>query len=158
MTIRLWFPLTLAGQHLKSIRRSGDEAFLLFADLDNMKVINDTLGHKAGDQTLQTTARMLRSTLREPDIIGRMGGDEFAILMGTNPAKDSEKGILRRLNTALAGVNRDRPPESRIAISIGLARAEEKTTLKELLMLADKKMYAVKQQRKARAGKQELCT
>ncbi|BCO08232.1 hypothetical protein GF1_06080 [Desulfolithobacter dissulfuricans] len=141
--------MTLAAQQLQCIKRSGNEAFLLFADLDNMKRINDTLGHEAGDRALQTTARILQATVRKSDVVARMGGDEFAILLGTNPAEASEEVILRRLNEELARVNKERPQEEQIAISFGIVRAEPGTTLDKLLNLADKKMYAVKKQRKA---------
>ena len=141
--------MTLAAVQLQCIKRSGNEAFLLFADLDNLKRINDTLGHDAGDWALQTTARILRATVRESDIVARMGGDEFAGLFCTNPEEASGEVILRRLNAELARVNKTRPPGEQIAISFGLVRAGPDTTLEELLILADKKMYAVKKQRKA---------
>jgi len=141
--------MTLAAQQLQNIKRSDNEAFLLFADLDNMKNINDTQGHDAGDRVLQVTARILRATVRESDIVARMGGDEFAVLLGTNPLESSEKVILKRLNMELVKANKGQPQEEQIAISFGLVRATAETTLEELLILADKKMYATKQQRKS---------
>lgn len=139
----------LGTQQLQCINRSNNEAFLLFADLDNMKTINDTLGHEAGDLALQTTAKILRATVREADLIGRMGGDEFAVLFSVNPQEASEKRILERLNRELEKINAALVPEQQISISFGLVRATAEIPLETLLNLADKKMYAVKQQRKA---------
>ena len=141
--------MALASQQLQYIKRSNSEAFLLFADLDNMKTINDTLGHKAGDLALQATAEMLRAVVRKADIVSRMGGDEFAALMGTNPAEASEEAVLRRLDVELVKVNQERPPNEQVSISFGLVRATKETTLQQLLSMADAKMYAVKKERRA---------
>lgn len=141
--------MTMASQQLQCIKRSKSLAFLLFADLDNMKKINDTLGHKAGDQALQATAEMLRGVVRKADIISRMGGDEFAALMGTNPEEDSEDAVLKRLDDALVRINMSRLEEEQIFISFGLVRATPETTLEQLLSMADAKMYVVKEKRKA---------
>ncbi len=138
----------MASQQLESIKRSNGLAFLLFADLDNMKTINDTLGHKAGDLALQATAEMLRAAVRKADIVSRMGGDEFAALMNTNPKEASEEAVLKRLNMELARINRKRPQDEQISISFGLVRATKETTLEQLLRMADAKMYAVKKKRR----------
>jgi diguanylate cyclase (GGDEF)-like protein/PAS domain S-box-containing protein len=138
----------MASQQLQCIKRSNCLAVLLFADLDNMKTINDTLGHKAGDLALQATAEMLRSVVRKADIVSRMGGDEFAALMSTNPKEASEEAILKRLNMELARINRKRPRDEQISISFGLVCATKETTLEQLLSMADAKMYAVKEKRR----------
>ena len=72
--------ITLAGQQLKIAARTKKDMLLFFADLDKMKHINDTLGHQAGDIALVEAAAILKEVFRESDIMGRMGGDEFAIL------------------------------------------------------------------------------
>ena len=72
---------TLVEQQLKNIARTkGSLMTLTFIDIDDMKSINDTLGHDAGDKALIDTANILRQILREADIIARIGGDEFAII------------------------------------------------------------------------------
>ncbi len=69
------------GQEVMRLRRSGEHSALLYIDLDQFKYINDTAGHTAGDQLLIAIAQQLRSLLRETDLLGRMGGDEFAVIL-----------------------------------------------------------------------------
>jgi len=79
--------LTLAQQQLKIAQRAGENMLLFFIDIDNMKWINDTFGHKMGDIALKNTAKILKKTYRESDIISRLGGDEFAVLvLDTQPS------------------------------------------------------------------------
>ena len=70
----------LSQQQLKIAERTKQKALLFFADLDNMKQINDALGHQEGDNALVEVASVLKETFRKSDIIGRLGGDEFAVL------------------------------------------------------------------------------
>ena len=129
--------MTLAQQQLNYTERAGGEIFIIFADLDNMKWINDTLGHEAGDKALVLTARLLRTTVRDTDIIGRMGGDEFAVLLTSASSNDSEPILLARLEQGLAEINKGLPPEQQIAISFGIVHDPGNATLEELLVLAD---------------------
>ena len=86
---------TLAEQGLKTAQRMGTEMLLIFGDLDNMKGINDTFGHKEGDQALVDTSQILKETFRESDIIARIGGDEFVILAMNSFETSAEKLINR---------------------------------------------------------------
>ena len=70
----------LAEQGLKTAQRMGTEMLLIYGDLDNLKEINDTFGHKEGDQALMDISQILKETFRESDIIARIGGDEFVML------------------------------------------------------------------------------
>ncbi len=79
--------MILAEQQRKLVRR-GHSMVLLYMDLNDFKSINDTLGHNAGDEALVETAAILRTCVRESDILARMGGDEFAALL-----VDSERGF-----------------------------------------------------------------
>lgn len=143
--------MNLAQRQLDYVKRAGGRIFLLFADLDNMKWINDTLGHEAGDKALVTTAGLLRTTVRDADIVGRMGGDEFAVLL-TAADDDSETAILNRLERNLAEINRGLPAEQQIAISFGIVQDQSGSSLEALICHADAKMYAVKKRRKAMAS------
>jgi diguanylate cyclase (GGDEF)-like protein len=143
----------LAQQQLEYVKRAGGEIFLIFADLDNMKWINDHLGHKAGDRALVLTARLLRTTIREADIVGRMGGDEFAVLLTSHSSSESEPILLARLEQELAVINRELPPEERIAISFGISHNPGDASLEELIMQADSRMYAMKNNKKEAAAR-----
>jgi diguanylate cyclase (GGDEF)-like protein len=74
-----------AQQQMKHARRNNERMVLFFADLDDLKNINDTFGHVAGDRALTDAARIFVETFRDSDIIARMGGDEFAVIMGNAP-------------------------------------------------------------------------
>jgi PAS domain S-box-containing protein len=88
--------LALAEQHLKLARRLRRSVCLVFADLDDLKQINDTLGHQCGDEALVKTAEVLRETFRHSDILGRLGGDEFMAL-AMEDSKQTPAKILNRL-------------------------------------------------------------
>jgi len=119
--------------------------FLLYADVDKMKSINDALGHKEGDEALKEVATILKTTCREADIIGRLGGDEFAIL-----GLESEEEGLKRLSLRIREkVKRSYEKENRynLSISLGLVYSSSETprSLDELLAEADNLMYKQKQ-------------
>lgn len=73
--------VTVGQQLLRIAERAGETALLAYIDLDNMKAINDRYGHAAGDLALMEMAGLLRRTFRESDVISRLGGDEFCILL-----------------------------------------------------------------------------
>lgn len=135
----------LANQQLKTARRYKQKVFLLYADVDKMKSINDALGHKEGDEALKEVATILKTTCREADIIGRLGGDEFAIL-----GLESEEEGLKRLSLRIREkVKRSYEKENRynLSISLGLVYSSSETprSLDELLAEADNLMYKQKQ-------------
>jgi diguanylate cyclase (GGDEF)-like protein/PAS domain S-box-containing protein len=144
--------MALARQQLSYVKRAGGTAFLVFADLDNMKWINDTLGHEIGDKALILTARLLQTTVRGTDIIGRMGGDEFAVLFTSASKQDSEAILLARLEQELAEINKELPGQLQIAISFGVAHNAGDYSLEELLITADARMYTEKKRRKTEAA------
>ncbi len=100
---------TLAQQQLKVTERTKKDMLLFFVDLDKMKQINDTLGHQEGDKALVEVATILKEVFRESDIIGRMGGDEFAIL-AIDTADETGEVLINRLHNTLDDYNR---PEGR---------------------------------------------
>ncbi len=79
---------------------SNDVHALLFLDLDQFKVVNDTAGHQAGDQMLQQVAQLMRRTVRQRDVVGRLGGDEFAVLMEHCSAEEAQR-LAHALLTAI---------------------------------------------------------
>ncbi len=105
---------------------------VLFADLNDLKKVNDQSGHLAGDRLLQRAAAAFRETLRGGDILARIGGDEYGILL---PATDEEsvKNLLKRLRHRLAADN--------LSMAIGYSTAHEVTGLSKALHQADDAMY-----------------
>ena len=87
----------LAASHLEVARRSRKHYALIYLDLDKFKLINDTLGHHVGDRLLQVVAERLANGLRGADIIGRMGGDEFAVLLTELDSAESIDAIAKKL-------------------------------------------------------------
>jgi diguanylate cyclase (GGDEF)-like protein len=123
---------------------------VLFLDLDDFKIINDTFGHDAGDRALQTISTRLRSTLRESDTAARLGGDEFAVLLeGVAHETDVSEIVAQLLETISAPMLLD-GRETSIECSIGIVVAHSagdvapSTTVDELLRNADVAMYRAK--------------
>lgn len=136
---------TLAEQQLKIAKRKKGEMLLLSLDIDNMKFINDTLGHKEGDRALIDTARFLKKSFREADIFARIGGDEFVILQTSEPVPSTE-ALTARFRKNLELHNNKSRRKYRLSISIGEARYSPDTprSIEQLLRQADKRMYREK--------------
>ncbi|HVU45644.1 MAG TPA: GGDEF domain-containing protein [Terracidiphilus sp.] len=138
----------LAEQALRMARRSNLCFSVLFIDLDNLKRTNDTLGHQAGSDFLVETARILKSSFREADVVGRIGGDEFAVAGQFNrtgialAAQRIEETVAKR-NAANSG-----GPELSLSIGYVTSDSSSHDSLSELLAQADKAMYAEKRRKK----------
>jgi diguanylate cyclase (GGDEF)-like protein len=149
-----------AAQQMKMVSRTKRDLALLFADLDNLKAINDTGGHQEGDAALAVAADIFRRTFRESDIIARMGGDEFAILLIDAPEKKFSV-INDRLQKNIEAHNAGRNGSVALSISIGMAvyDHDRPSSLDELLKQADARMYEQKQRkgnsREGEKGKRE---
>jgi diguanylate cyclase (GGDEF)-like protein/PAS domain S-box-containing protein len=137
----------LAGQQLKIAARSKTRLLLIFADVDELKIVNDTAGHAAGDQLLRDAGRLFRETFRDSDIIARIGGDEFVALMIAADSAEQER-ILPRLRKKIAA-RRARIP---LSLSIGAAEynPESPCSLEELINRADQMMYEEKRRKRKR--------
>ncbi len=139
--------LALATQQIRVAIRKGQGLLLFFADLDHLKEINDTCGHREGDLALVHTANALEQTFRSSDILARLGGDEFAVF-ALETSSQYEDVILRRLEKNLKASNAG---ETRyeLSLSIGAARFDPKNpvSLGELLTQADQAMYRQKRDR-----------
>ena len=136
--------LTFSEQQLKIAERTKENIVLLFIDLDHMKWINDTLGHQEGDTALVEIAAILRQTFRKSDIIGRMGGDEFAVL-AIDTAHEGRKTVAR-LRDALDSFNKSETRRYKLSLSVGAAHfyPENPSPLDELIATADNLMYEEK--------------
>jgi diguanylate cyclase (GGDEF)-like protein len=141
--------LALANQHLKLAQRTGEPFLAVFVDLDGLKQINDTFGHQGGDDAIREAVSLLQTCIRKSDILGRLGGDELAILMA-NAAENTGHVLRLRLHGKLATYNASSGRPYKLSVSIGSVRCTgEKThTIEELLEQADALMYEDKQKRK----------
>ncbi len=141
--------LTLAEQHLKIAGRTKATVFMLYADLDDLKYINDNFGHQDGDSALKETARIFKETFRESDIIARIGGDEFAVLPIGNTA-ESASILTTRLKNNLVNFNKKKSHNYTLSISIGIAHYDPAHTVsvEELLNQGDRLMYEDKLRKK----------
>jgi len=123
------------------VSRYEEKAALLFVDLDGLKLINDTLGHQAGDEALMQVARLLVGGVRKSDVVARIGGDEFAILLG-----HSDEDVARETASRLVDVIADsefthdgqRLP---LSVAIGSGAIEADDTPETALARADHEMY-----------------
>ena len=142
---------TLGQQQLKLSNRAKKGMFLLFSDLDNLKWINDTLGHHEGDRALVETATISRETFRQSDIIARVGGDEFAVL-AVEAYRDSGDILAARLQENLRTHNAQRNRRYKLSISVGLDYYDPicPCSIDELLDRADRSMYEQKQKKQMR--------
>ncbi len=144
---------TLAEQAIRTSLRTGNRLWLLFADLDGLKVINDRLGHKAGDRALREIAQLLKSgVVREADLVARLGGDEFAILATEVSPMDGD-AFVNRVAEAVRKAGEQPGREFTLSLSAGVAVLDpaQPQTLDELIGQADRHMYQVKQSRRTNA-------
>jgi diguanylate cyclase (GGDEF)-like protein len=140
--------LTLVTQQVRLARRTGQELLLFFADVDDLKKINDSFGHHEGDFALIRTANVLEQTFRDSDIVARLGGDEFGVL-ALEACSQNQGTILRRLDETIQESNRDEF-RYRLSLSVGVARLDPKhfTSLGDVMAQADQAMYREKRKKK----------
>lgn len=137
------------SQHALSLcRRLGKSACLLFFDLNGFKQVNDAFGHAEGDRALAAFAHVLGSTFRDSDVIGRIGGDEFAVLV-TDATQASISPLLSRLADMCDAHNRQAQRGYEIRYSVGCFEfdAAQHPTVQHLIKDADAAMYVKKRAR-----------
>jgi len=135
------------GQELDRNRRYPRPLSLMYMDLDNFKVINDTHGHQTGDAVLRLVADAMRSSVRQADVVGRLGGDEFAVLMPETDAPLADAAA-KRLVVGLRTVFKGTPT---VTASIGVVSCTSTdASTDDLLRRADQAMYDAKKSGKDR--------
>lgn len=136
----------LLDQALLSAQRYGRNPAVMFIDLDRFKLINDSLGHAAGDVLLKEMTKRLRSVLRASDVLARMGGDEFVILLQDVQSPDDAATVARKLLDVALEPMTILDHECRVTASIGIslypAHGEDQQTL---MKNADTAMYLAKE-------------
>ena len=137
-------------QAINRSKRTNEYHALLFIDLDNFKMVNDTVGHNIGDQVLIETAKRLKKSIRKNDVVARLGGDEFVILLETN--EEEKENVMQSVMTVTQKIL-DRLQEPyyieentfRISASIGIKLFnDDRLSMDELMKYADSAMYNAK--------------
>jgi diguanylate cyclase (GGDEF)-like protein len=136
---------------LRSISRGAPPAALCFLDLDDFKAVNDTCGHAAGDAVLRKVANVLRQRVRATDAIGRMGGDEFALVLQGCDLEDAER-FIDELRQTIGGLTINFSRRGfQVGLSAGItALTEETFSVAAALIEADRACYAAKSSRRAK--------
>jgi len=117
---------------------------IAIADLDCFKMVNDKLGHPIGDEALRRSADLMRGLCRETDLIARIGGDEFALLLPGTPIEDAMK-LCEQLRSAVDAHDwREVHPDLKVSVSIGLTQWDGSSQMEELIEAADAQLYIAK--------------
>jgi two-component system cell cycle response regulator len=138
---------TLAEHHLKLAERMHKKFYLIFSDIDNLKKINDDFGHLQGDLFLKKAAEILCYSFRDSDIIARIGGDEFVVLIPETTDYNA-KSAITRLQENIKKYNKKE--KKNLSLSMGIANFHPnlKFSLQDLLDKADKHLYEEKKKRR----------
>ena len=141
--------LTLAEQQLKLAHRMKKRLLLMYADLDGLKQINDTFGHQEGDMALIKVAEILKATFRASDIVARLAGDEFVVLVIETGGVRAD-AITARLQEKLEALIAREDRRYKLSLSMGVAcyDPERSCSIDELLARADTLMYEHKQSKR----------
>lgn len=131
---------------VKTCKRKGRLAALLFLDLDGFKRINDTLGHDAGDMLLQQVAGWLKNCVSDEDSVARLGGDEFTVLLSEVANADAAARVAEKILHALSQTVRLRDHDIGVTVSIGIAMIpDDSDDAMSLMKFADLAMYQAKE-------------
>jgi diguanylate cyclase (GGDEF)-like protein len=132
----------------RELLRDGRSFALVIADLDRFKALNDTHGHEAGDRALRLFAQVTEQAIRDDDLLGRWGGEEFVLVL-TDLDRFGALSLLERLRARLAAAH---PGETaRFTASFGVADSTQAGTLDEIVKIADNGLYAAKASGRDRA-------
>lgn len=143
----------MANREVQRSRRYGGSVAVLMADVDHFKRLNDTYGHALGDQALAFLADAMRSTLRPPDLLGRVGGEEFAILLPETPSRGANELAERLCQVVREGSFEHEGTTISMTISAGYATvSRSETDIDGALARADSALYAAKDAGRDRVG------
>lgn len=143
----------LAEQQIIKANQGKKEIITLFIDIDGMKWINDKHGHREGDHALKTAAMILRDIFKEPDVVARIGGDEFAVLSFKLSAHNMER-LIDLLHKKLKEFNDKNSKGYQLAMSVGIAVYQDNcSSVEEMLNTADESMYENKRSKEPRTSR-----
>jgi diguanylate cyclase (GGDEF)-like protein/PAS domain S-box-containing protein len=146
---RMMFAQLLSHAVQRAHRKRGSKLAVLFADLDRFKLVNDSLGHDAGDELLKQVAGRFRAALRESDVLARLGGDEFVVLLEDLREAQEAASVARKLLSAAIQPIEIMGQECRVTASIGIASfPADATDAPSLMKNADAAMYHAKEEGK----------
>lgn len=142
-----WYFLRRLREEFERVKRYGGSFSVVMADIDDFKKINDTYGHRIGDEVLKFIASLMRSHTRSTDILGRYGGEEFIMIL-PNTDKESAGLVCEKILRNMSSMN---PFDFKVTMSFGVAGYPEDEVFEpeELIALADKAMYRSKERGKA---------
>jgi diguanylate cyclase (GGDEF)-like protein len=143
----------LAEHELELAKRHGSATALLFVDADGLKDVNDRCGHAVGDAMLREVAEVLREEVRNADLVARIGGDEFVVMLSRASAMD-RADVVERLEATIARRNSepDRPYVLDFSIGVALFDPSDPIGVDELITRADADMYQVKRAKRLASG------
>jgi diguanylate cyclase (GGDEF)-like protein/PAS domain S-box-containing protein len=137
------------SQRIAEARRRGEQVAVMFLDIDRFKLVNDTLGHNAGDRLLAQVGERLKSTIREADTVARMGGDEFTVVLSQGRYAEDASRIARRILDLLANPFHLDDHELYLTASIGISVfPADGSDVETLVRNADAAMYHAKERGK----------
>jgi len=140
---------TFLEKELSRAQRNDSEFSVLLIDIDNFKQVNDRWGHSVGDDVLVKTAGIFQSMLRKQDLVGRWGGEEFLVILPGSPSCDPQ-ALADRLRHEVASFEHKHANASfHITVSIGVACADQTSTLDEIIRQADAALYRAKRTKNA---------
>lgn len=132
------------------------EGALLVVDVDHFKAINDRFGHDRGDAALKLIALSIKSALREIDLVGRIGGEEFGVFLPGLRTKDA-RSVAERIRVSIAEVDfRPRGDREPLSVSVGGASFVQYVSFEDLFRQADERLYAAKEQGRNRVQMIEM--
>jgi diguanylate cyclase (GGDEF)-like protein/PAS domain S-box-containing protein len=133
------------GRALEGARRTGTTVAVLYCDVDGFKRINDRFGHRAGDEVLVEVSRRFRASVRDMDVVGRYGGDEFVIVV-VDASDATHAAVRRRVEAALdEPISLSNGSVAEIRVSVGSASDDGSSDVDDVIARADSAMYRAKQ-------------
>jgi diguanylate cyclase (GGDEF)-like protein len=150
--------LATAKSLIKKKENQGLRALVMYADMDNLKIVNDRFGHEDGDFSLRFIADILKEAVRSQDIVARMGGDEFAALVIVGNQENMAVQIRKRIDELIMTKNAQTDKEYFVNMSVGFHEfvCDADADIMELLDKADKNLYIEKKNKVKKIYKKDV--